>query len=78
MEIAMENSSELPQQVTKQLRLLVHDLSNSLETILQAAYLLEQAELTATSRKWAALIDQAAQDAARANREIREVLRAQP
>jgi hypothetical protein len=74
----MENSSKLPPQVTSQLRLLVHDLSNSLETILQAAYLLEQAELNATTKKWATLIDQAAQDAARANREIREVLRSQP
>jgi len=58
-------------------RKLAHDLSNSLETILQAAYLLGQAELDANSRKWTHMIDQAAHDAARLSREVREILRKQ-
>jgi len=72
---AMENSRKLPDEVTARLRTLTHDLSNSLETILQAAYLLGQAKLDANSKKWTQLIDAAAQDAARINREIREILR---
>ncbi|HLB86549.1 MAG TPA: hypothetical protein VJK29_02735 [Terriglobales bacterium] len=72
---AMEDSRKLPDEVTGRLRTLTHDLSNSLETILQAAYLLGQAKLDANSKKWTQLIDAAAQDAARINREIREILR---
>jgi signal transduction histidine kinase len=76
-DIAMENPTKLPEDVTQNLRRLAHDLSNSIETILQAAYLLGQAKLDANSKKWAQLIDTAAQDAARINREIREILRSQ-
>jgi signal transduction histidine kinase len=76
-EIAMENSSKLPDDLIQNLRRLAHDLSNSIETILQAAYLLGQAKVDANSKKWTQLIDTAAQDAARINREIREILRSQ-
>jgi nitrogen-specific signal transduction histidine kinase len=64
-----------PENVTRHLRSLAHDLSNSIETILQAAYLLSQAKLDPTNKKWAQLIDTAAQDAARINRQIREILK---
>jgi len=62
---------------TRHLRSLAHDLSNSIETILQAAYLLGQSKLEANNKKWVQLIDTAAQDAARINREIREILKSQ-
>ncbi len=70
-------SPKLSPEVTKQLRALAHDLSNSLETILQASYLLGQAQLDANPRRWTQVIDKAAEDAARINREIREILRSQ-
>jgi hypothetical protein len=44
---------------------------------MQACYLLSQAELKETDKKWLGLIDQAARDAAKINREIRDVLRSQ-
>lgn len=66
-----------PSESTARLRRLAHDLSNSIETVMQASYLLAQAQLDEQSRKWVALIDQAAKDAARINREIREILKAQ-
>ena len=47
------------------------------ETILQAVYLLGQCKLDDNGKKWSQLIDTAAQDAARVNREIREILRSQ-
>jgi signal transduction histidine kinase len=69
------NPSKRPEEVTAHLRALAHDLSNSLETILQAAYLLGQARLDEKSKKWVQLADTAAKDAARLNREIREILK---
>jgi len=59
-----------------ELRMLAHDLSNSLEAILQASYLLGQAKLDEPGRRWAELIDSSSQQAARINREIRKHLRA--
>jgi nitrogen-specific signal transduction histidine kinase len=76
-EAAMERSPKLPPEVVANLRRLAHELSNSLETILQAAYLLNQSKLDENSAKWAQLIDTAAQDATRVNRQLREILRAQ-
>lgn len=58
------------------MRTLAHDLSNSIETVMQASYLLAQASLDETNARWVELIDKAARDAARINREIREILRA--
>ena len=68
---------KIPAELSQQLRKLAHDLSNSMETVMQASYLLAQADLDEANKKWLALIDQAARDAARINREIREVLRSQ-
>jgi len=58
------------------LRTLAHDLSNALEGILQASYLLNQSKIDGDARRWAHLIDTSSQDAARINREIRKMLRA--
>ena len=66
----------IPGTVSKELRILAHDLSNSIETIMQASYLLGQGNFDETNRKWVELIDQATHDAAKINRQIREVLRA--
>jgi signal transduction histidine kinase len=66
---------KIPLPISKELRTLAHDLSNSIETIMQATYLLSQVKLDDTNKKWLDLIDQATRDAARINREIREVLR---
>jgi hypothetical protein len=69
-------TTKIPLELSKQLRTLAHDLSNSIETIMQASYLLGQAAgLDDTNKKWVELIDNAARDAARINREIREILR---
>jgi nitrogen-specific signal transduction histidine kinase len=72
----MENATK-PADVVANLRTLAHDLSNALETILQAAYLLQEAKLDGKDKKWAQMIDNAARDAARINREIRKILNSQ-
>jgi signal transduction histidine kinase len=69
------SNANLESEVTR-LRSLAHDLSNSLEAILQAAYLLGQSKLEGDSRRWLELIDSSSQEAARINREIRKSLRA--
>ena len=73
----MNSSPKFPTDVTRRLRTLAHDLSNALETLLQASYLLNQTNLEPDAKKWVQMIDAASQDAARINREIREILRSQ-
>jgi signal transduction histidine kinase len=73
----MEQDNKLQGETVTTLRTLAHDLSNSIETIMQAAYLLAQVKLDDDNRRWLELIDRAAHDAARINREIREILRTQ-
>jgi hypothetical protein len=58
------------------LRQLAHELSNAIENIMQASYLIAQSKNEHNS-KWIELIDSATSDAARINREIREILRSQ-
>ena len=74
-ESAAEKSRKVRPESVGQLRTLAHDLSNAIETIMQAAYLLGQSKLEENPAKWTKMIDQAAQDAARINREIRAILR---
>ena len=72
----VETTARIPAEINTKLRALAHDLSNSIETIMQASYLLAQLKLDDDTRRWSELIDQASRDAARINREIRDILRA--
>lgn len=72
-----EEGRNLQSETVARLRTLSHDLSNYIETIMQASYLLAQAKLDDNNKKWLELVDKASQDAARVNREIREILRSQ-
>lgn len=71
-----ETIAKIPPETNSKLRTLSHDLSNSLETIMQASYLLAQMGLTDDVKRWTELIDKASRDCARINREVREILRA--
>ena len=73
----MGETQKLSPEVNRRLRTLAHDLSNSLETLLQASYLLGQVNLEPNAKKWVQMIDSASQEATRINREIREILRSQ-
>ena len=75
--MASQAASTLKPDVVTKLRSLAHDLSNSIETIMQASYLLNQSEVNEESKRWVELIDTASREAARVNREIREILRSQ-
>jgi light-regulated signal transduction histidine kinase (bacteriophytochrome) len=72
-----DESSKMAKETVASLRVLAHDLSNAIETVMQASYLLAQSKLDDADQKWLQMIDTAAQEAARINREIREILRSQ-
>jgi DNA-binding MarR family transcriptional regulator len=69
------NPQAVPPTVARRLRELTHDLSNSLETIVQANYLVRQSPLRDDARQWVEMTEKAAETASRINREIRELLR---
>jgi hypothetical protein len=74
----MENASDkIPADLAKELRKLAHDLSNALETIVQATYLISQAGPPENSRRWVEMIDQASVEAVRINQKLRQILRDQ-
>jgi nitrogen-specific signal transduction histidine kinase len=73
----MEHENKIPLELLKQLRMLAHDLSNALEAIVQATYLLSQANPPEDTRRWVHLIDQSSQEAVRLNQKLRELLRSQ-
>ena len=75
--MSMSDDRNSTVETNKRLRSLAHDLSNSLETVLQAAYLLGQAKIDPDAKRWVQMIDSASQEATRINREIREILRSQ-
>lgn len=69
------DENKIPTEIALELRSLAHDLSNSLESIVQAAYLVSQSDLPKESRRWVEILDQATQEALRHNRKLREILR---
>ena len=73
----MTDENKISPELVKQLRALAHDLSNTLETIVQATYLLSQANPPENSTRWIQMIDQSSQEAVRLNRKLREILRSQ-
>ena len=67
----MENdSNKLTDETIARLRILAHDLSNAIETVMQASYLMAQSELDVSTQKWLQMIDTASQEAASINRTI--------
>src|SRR3954452_1271608 len=70
-----QKSKQDTEKIVVRLRALAHDLSNSLEAIMQASYLLGQARLEGESKRWAQLLESSSEEAARINREMRKLLR---
>jgi K+-sensing histidine kinase KdpD len=70
-----QKSKQEAEKIVVRLRALAHDLSNSLEAIMQASYLLGQARLEGESKRWAQLLESSSEEAARINREMRKLLR---
>jgi len=73
--VTKTRATKIPAAVSRDLRALAHDLSNSLETIVQASYLICKSELPPDSRRWAGMLDEATHEAVRINRKLRDILR---
>jgi signal transduction histidine kinase len=72
----IDPTAKIPAEINTKLRALAHDLSNSIETIMQASYLLGQMKLDDNARRWNDLIEKGSRECAKINREIRDILRA--
>ena len=72
-----DTEHKMPRELLRQLRGLAHDLSNALETIVQANYLVAQSAMPEESRRWLGMIAKASEEAVRINRELKEILRSQ-
>ena len=74
---AQPTSSQLvPEGPAREIRRLVHDLSNALEIIVQTNYLLGMAALDENGRQWQKMLDQGVQQASSLNLQLREYIRA--
>ena len=72
-----KTTEKIPAEIAKELRALAHDLSNALETIVQATYLVSQGGPPENSRRWVEMIEEASQQAIKINQKLRQILRSQ-
>ena len=72
-----QQAPQIPEELALEIRRLAHDLSNALEIIIQASYLLQMTNPEAQAKRWATMVDQGAQQAATINRKLREYIRNQ-
>ncbi|HEY1800763.1 MAG TPA: hypothetical protein VGG46_07490 [Terriglobales bacterium] len=74
----MSTPEESSADMLEQLRSLSHRMSNALEVIMQAQYLLQQSRTSGNAPgedKWTTMIGNAVAEAAETNRELRETIR---
>jgi hypothetical protein len=68
-------SATIPPEISGEIRRLMHDLSNALEIVLQAGYLLSTTDTDPSVKEWIGLLDGGAQQALTIHRELREYIR---
>jgi hypothetical protein len=68
------NSQTIPVEQAKEIRRLSHDLSNALEIIVQANYLLGAMSHDETAKQWVQLLDNGVVQAAGINRSLRDYI----
>ena len=71
----MSDIRAIPQEQATEIRRFSHDLSNALEIIVQANYLLGTVGLADAAKQWLQLLDQGVRQAAGINRDLREYIR---
>jgi hypothetical protein len=65
----------IPPEISEEIRRLMHDLSNALEIVLQAGYLLTSADTEEPVKEWIGLLDGGAQQALKVHQQLREYIR---
>jgi hypothetical protein len=68
------NAPSIPPEQAKEIRRLSHDLSNALEIIVQANYLLSAISHDESAKQWIHLLDNGVLQAADINRSLREYI----
>jgi hypothetical protein len=68
------NAPSIPPEQAKEIRRLSHDLSNALEIIVQANYLLSGISHDESAKQWIHLLDNGVLQAAGINRSLREYI----
>jgi len=71
----LSSQQQIPEEVAIEIRRLAHDLSNSLEIIVQTSYLLSMAELKEPASGWLRMLDSGVQKALGLNLELREYVK---
>ena len=71
----LPSQQQIPEEVAIEIRRLAHDLSNSLEVIVQTSYLLSMAELKEPASSWLRMLDSGVQKALDLNQELREYVK---
>ena len=66
----------IPEELSLEIRRIAHDLSNSLEVIVQTSYLLSMAELKEPAAEWLRMLDSGVTKALELNEQLREYIRA--
>jgi hypothetical protein len=67
-----QSAPSIPAEQAKEIRRLSHDLSNALEIIVQANYLLGAMSTDEAAKQWVKLLDNGVQQAAEINRSLRD------
>ena len=70
-----QQSQQIPEDLAIEIRRLAHDLSNSLEIIVQTSYLLSMAELKEPAADWLRMLDSGVAKALDINLELREYIK---
>jgi len=70
-----QQSQQIPEDLALEIRRLAHDLSNSLEIIVQTSYLLSMAELKEPATDWLRMLDSGVSKALDINLELREYIK---
>ena len=70
------SSSTIPEDLALEIRRIAHDLSNSLEVIVQTSYLLSMAELKEPAAEWLRMLDSGVTKALELNSDLRDYIRA--
>ena len=68
------NPNAIPAEQAKEIRRLSHDLSNALEIIVQANYLLGAMSQDESAKQWIQLLDSGVDQAAEVNRTLRDYI----
>jgi hypothetical protein len=67
---------QIPEELALEIRRMAHDLSNSLEIIVQTSYLLSMAELKEPASDWLRMLDSGVNKALEMNLQLRNYIKA--